>query len=83
MSIAQAILMNRGARHVTWIAVSGSLEGSGNNETLAGMVMKQSAIFIDDGDVHRLGWIQMIESKVIDFCKAQADPSSSKRRWVW
>ena len=27
----------------------------GNNETLAGMVMKQSAIFIDDGDVHRLG----------------------------
>lgn len=50
----KTIFMSHGARHVTWIAVSGSVEESGNNETLAGMVMKQSAIFIDDGDVHRL-----------------------------
>ncbi len=52
--LPQTIFMSHGARHVTWIAVSGSVEESGNNETLAGMVMKQSAIFIDDGDVHRL-----------------------------
>nr|CAH0104006.1 unnamed protein product [Daphnia galeata] len=48
------ILMNHGARQVTWIPVSGSVEGSANNETIAGMIVKQSAIFIDDGDVHRL-----------------------------
>lgn len=46
--------MNHGARQVTWIPVSGSVEGSANNETIAGMIVKQSAIFIDDGDVHRL-----------------------------
>ena len=45
--------MNHGARQVTWIPVS-SVEGSANNETIAGMIVKQSAIFIDDGDVHRL-----------------------------
>jgi len=46
--------MNHGARQVTWIPVSGSVEDSANNETIAGMIVKQSAIFIDDGDVHRL-----------------------------
>ncbi|XP_032777147.1 cyanophycinase isoform X2 [Daphnia magna] len=50
----KTILMNHGARQVTWIPVSGSLEDSANNETVAAMIMKQSAIFIDDGDVHRL-----------------------------
>jgi hypothetical protein len=46
--------MNHGARQVTWIPVSGSVEGSANNETIAAIIVKQSAIFIDDGDVHRL-----------------------------
>ncbi len=46
--------MNHGARQVTWIPVSGLVEDSANNETIASMIVKQSAIFIDDGDVHRL-----------------------------
>ena len=79
-AVWEKLWMSGAARQMTsehqWVV-------GGNNETLAGMVMKQSAIFIDDGDVHRLGWLQMIVSKEIDFCKAQADPSSSKHRWVW
>lgn len=50
----KTILMNHGARQVTWLAASAAVEDSANNETIAAMVMKQSAIFIDDGDVHRL-----------------------------
>lgn len=46
--------MTHGARQVTWISVSMSLDGSANNESVANAISKQSAIFIDDGDVHRL-----------------------------
>lgn len=52
--ILQPIFLNYGARQVTWISVSESLPDSANNETVAQAVLKQSAIFIDDGDVHRL-----------------------------
>lgn len=50
----KAILMSHGARNVTWIPVSGSSDDSGNDEAAAALVTKQSAIFIDDGDAHRL-----------------------------
>lgn len=46
--------MDHGARQVTWLAVSAAVEDSANNETIAASVMKQSAVFIDDGDVHKL-----------------------------
>lgn len=46
--------MNFGARHAVWIPVSDSIDDSANDEVTAAMIMKQSAIFIDDGDVHRL-----------------------------
>lgn len=50
----KTILMDHGARQVTWLAVSAAVEDSANNETIAASVMKQSAVFIDDGDVHKL-----------------------------
>ena len=46
--------MSFGARHAVWIPVSEATEDSSNDEATAAMIMKQSAIFIDDGDVHRL-----------------------------
>ena len=46
--------MSFGARHAVWIPVSDAIEDSANDEATAAMIMKQSAIFIDDGDVHRL-----------------------------
>ena len=46
--------MNFGARHAVWIPVSDAIEDSSNDDATAAMIMKQSAIFIDDGDVHRL-----------------------------